>query len=71
MRKRQKIPARKVKRCFQYASPHICHTEEIRAMKERDRLAKQFKSSDFEVFLCPYCKRFHVGKVPKNDEDDC
>ena len=70
MFKRQKIPARKRVRCFSLASPHICHKTEEKAEKERLKLANRFKGSEFEVFECPFCKKYHVGKVPPEDEFD-
>lgn len=70
MFKRQKVPARKKKLCFKFAYPHVAHITEGEADKEQQRLSNKFKGSEFEVFICPFCKKFHVGKVPANDNDD-
>lgn len=70
MFKRQKIPARKVVRCFAFATPHIAHKDERKAEKERIRLANKFRGSEFEVFECPFCNKFHVGKVIEGYGDE-
>jgi hypothetical protein len=67
----RKIPARKKRICHHHQTPHRCHDNDYEGQKkaeaERVRLSNKFKGSSFDVFLCDYCHKLHVGKVPDEE----
>ena len=40
-----------------------------RAHKECQRLAGENPDKNFTVYKCPYCKKYHVGKVKKGEPE--